>query len=170
MQKNKSLFEFDGKKYMSTKVAADFWELNRSTVAKYCKDKRINAFKDSSGKWCIPIDTIKPLSNDEIHKLLFLTLQLKNNPSLEIDYSTFTFDDSAVENVYQSLVFAKYIKPFSIKDKKRIPYEVVLTEKGINFVMSYKTKNIVSFSELLQKWLPIMISAGQLFVDIHQAS
>ena len=99
----RDLFIFDEKKYMSTKAAGDLWELSPKTVAKYCNSKKIKAFKDSSGKWCIPIDAIKPLTDNEISQLLVLTLQLKNDPELKIDYSVLPTERSGLRKVYDYL-------------------------------------------------------------------
>ena len=156
----------EGKKYVSTKIIAKTWGLTRNTVSDYCKsNKIINKFKDGN-RWYIRTDEIKPLTNEEIHRLLMLTLQLKNNPSLKIDWSTFSFDDSFIEYIYQNLVEQKYIEQFTIRDKKRIPYEVILTQKGLDIAMKYRKGKTNDFSAIVSQWLPIIINVAQLCVAI----
>ena len=85
-----SIIELNGKQYMSAKTAAGIWNLKPSTVSDYCiKGKVCQAIKYLEARWYIPIDAVKPLSNDEIRRFLILTLQLKNNPSLDFSLSDF---------------------------------------------------------------------------------
>lgn len=157
-----------GKKYISSKIASEVWGLSQETVAKYCRKKRIqDCFQGAHRQWFISADTVKPLSDAEIHRLLFLTLQLKNDPALEIDWSTFDFDISLIDLIYSNLVFEGYIKPFEIDDKERIPYSVVLTQKGLETALPRKSgKNDMSYSNAVAQWLPIIIGAAQLLVQM----
>ena len=114
--------ELNGQKYMSTKTAADVWNLKQQTISDYCnKGKVCKAIKYREVRWYIPTDAVRPLSNDEIRRFLMLTLQLKNKPSLEIDWSSFSTEDSVIEPIYRYLVFRELIEPFKISDQKRIP-------------------------------------------------
>ena len=163
-----SIIEINGKKYMDTKTAADCWNLKPKTVAEYCRTNRvIDKFK-TDNKWYIFIDEMKPLSIGEIRKLLILTVQLKNKPTLEIDWSLFSFDDSKIEIIYKNLELQKYINPFDIKNKKRIPYEVVLTEKGLDIVTNHPKSESKSFSIVLREWLPIVIQLAQLSINVYK--
>lgn len=169
------MIDVNGQKYMSTKTAADLWGVKPSTVSEYCRNnKTVNKFKNGRNGWYIQIDEPKPLSQKEIHKLLVLTIQLKDNPSLEIDWSEFTFEDSAedsaIDNVYKNLAALHYIEPYSIEDKKRIPYEVKLTPKGIEIATSFNSSPACDFSVALSQWLPILINAAQLFIQIYQCA
>lgn len=108
-----SIIEYNGKKYMNAKTAADVWGLKSGTVADYCnKGKICGAIKYLEARWYIPVDAVKPLSNDEIRRFLILTLQLKNKPSLEVDWSTFPCEYSSVELVYRYLVFRDMLENF----------------------------------------------------------
>lgn len=165
-----AILNVDGKKYMSTKTAANLWGISTSTVSDYCKNDRIHhKFKNGRMGWYIYIDEIKPLSDNEIHRLLVLSIQLKNNPSLEIDWTTFDFDNSIIDVVYQNLVESGYIQPYNIDDKRRIPYEVILTQKGLEMATSFKHKAIPDYSTSVSQWLPILINAAQLILQIKQA-
>lgn len=164
-----SIIELNGKKYMNTQTAADAWSLKTSTVAKYCKDGKIcNATKYLETRWYIPIDAVKPLSNDEVRRFLILTLQLKNKPSLEIDWSTFSIDEYTINAVYRYLVFQEFIENYNISDNKRIPYEIVLTQKGLELVTSNTKEEIKDFSTAMKAWLPTIIGAAQLIIQVTQ--
>lgn len=164
-----SIIEYNGKKYMNAKTAADVWGLKSGTVADYCnKGKICGAIKYLEARWYIPVDAVKPLSNDEIRRFLILTLQLKNKPSLEVDWSTFPCEYSSVELVYRYLVFRDMLENFDIADKKRIPYEVVLTQKGLGIATSGNNEKIGDFGTTLKEWLPTIISAAQLIAQVAQ--
>jgi hypothetical protein len=164
-----SIIELNGKQYMSAKTAAGIWNLKPSTVSDYCiKGKVCQAIKYLEARWYIPIDAVKPLSNDEIRRFLILTLQLKNNPSLEIDWSVFPIKDPAIDTIYRYLVFREMIEPFKIFDAKRIPYEVVLTQKGLEFATSIKKEKIEDFGTALKEWIPTIIGAAQLIAQVTQ--
>lgn len=166
-----SLIEVDGNKYMSTKTAAELWGLSPRTVSDYCKNNRIHRkFKNGKLGWYIHIDEIKPLTDTEIHRLLVLSIQLKNNPSLTIDWTTFNFDDEAIDAVYQSLYQSGYIHSYSVSDKRRIPYEVILTQKGLEMATAFNKKSIPDFSTVCSQWLPVLINIAQLYMQIKQSS
>lgn len=166
-----SLIEVDGNKYMSTKTAAELWGLSSRTVSGYCKNNRIHRkFKNGKLGWYIHIDEIKPLTDTEIHRLLVLSIQLKNDPSLTIDWTTFNFDDEAIDAVYQSLYQSRYIHSYSVSDKRRIPYEVILTQKGLEMATAFNKKSIPDFSTVCSQWLPVLINIAQLYMQIKQSS
>lgn len=163
-----AILEIGGKKYMSTKTAAQLWDVKTRTVADYCnKGRIIDKFKNGNAGWYISIDEVKPLTTEEIRRLLILTIQLKNKPSLEIDWSLFTFDDSKIELVYKYLAIQEYIERFNIENKKRIPYEVILTEKGIDVITTYTKNQSNSFTTNLQQWMPIVIQLAQLSLQVY---
>ena len=162
-----SILEIDGQRYMSSKAAADLWHVSPKTIAKYCReDKIVNKFKSGSLGWYIRIDEIKPLTTEQVRRLLVLTLQLKNDPSLNIDWSTLDVDVSILDNIYQRLHSQGYIQPFVIGQKQRIPYEVVLTSKGMELATSFKKEKIKDFSTTVTQWVPIIISIAQLYAQI----
>lgn len=164
-----SIIELNGQKYMNTKTAATAWNLKPTTVAEYCKEHKIcNAIKYLEARWYVPVDAVKPLSNEEIRRFLILTLQLKNKPSLEIDWSTFPGDYSSVELIYRYLVFRNMIESFDIQDKKHIPYEVVLTQKGMEIATSGNREKVADFETALKEWLPTIIGAAQLIIQVAQ--
>lgn len=170
--KSNAVWEHDGKKYISSKAISEIWGLSQKTVAKYCREKKIrDCIKGTHQQWYISETTVKPLSDLEIRRLLFLTLQLKNDPTLEIDWSTFDFDPSLIELIYSNLVEEKYLKPFQIENKQRIPYEVILTQKGLETAMPRKVKTAnIAFSETTTQWFSVAIGLAQLAVQIYQVA
>lgn len=163
-----ALLVIDGNNYMSTKTAAKLWNLQPKTVSDYCKNNKIkNKFKNGHFGWYIRTDEIKPLSQEEIRRILILTLQLKNNPAYEIDWSLFEYDESVLDSIYTHLNAHGYIQDFSIEDKKRIPYEVVLTQKGMELATTFRKEKIADFTVTLTQWLPIIIGAAQLYFQIN---
>ena len=128
-----SVIEVDGKRYMNTKSAAQLWSLKQRDVASYCRQGRIKgAFKDTSGKWCVPINSVKPLTDEHIRKILRLTLQLKNNPDQSFDLSTINTDTNNLISAYDYLASIGYLKLFNKDDPpEEIPRKVELTEKGM---------------------------------------
>lgn len=161
--------ELDGKMYMSTKTAAEVWNLKPSTVSEYCKQNKVfKAIKYLGARWYISIDAVKPLSDSDVRRFLVLTIQLKNKPSLEIDWTAFQLDFATIEPIYRYLVYRELIENFGIVDEKRIPYEVVLTQKGLEFATSGKKEKIEDFGSTIKEWLPAIIGAAQLIVQIAQ--
>ncbi len=166
MAKTKPVIEIDGKRYMNTKTAADLWGIKQKTVADYCKTKKIaRAWKVSNKIWYIPVDTIKPLTNTQIHQLLVLTLQLKNKPSLEIDWSVCQVDRSAIKQIYAYLLEQEFIESLPTCSAERIPYEIVLTSKGLDAATKFQDKRIPGFSEALTTWIPIVIDIASLAIQ-----
>lgn len=166
-----ALLVVDGNSYMSTKAAAQLWNLQTKTVSNYCKDGKIkHCFKNGRLGWYIRTDEIKPLSQEDIRRILVLTLQLKNNPAYEIDWTLLDCDRSVLESTYNHLQAQGYICDFSVDDEKRLPYEVVLTQKGMELVTTFKKTKIASFPEALVQWMPIMINVAQLYFQMNQTA
>lgn len=65
-------------------------------------------------------------------------------------------------------MFRELIESFDISDEKRIPYEVVLTQKGLEFATASKKEKIEDFNTALKEWLPKIIGAAQLIVQVTQ--
>ena len=56
--------------YLSTKQAAEIWVISQDTVARLCKEGRINGAIKVGGKWRIPTGTTKPDISSKIKKRL----------------------------------------------------------------------------------------------------
>lgn len=127
MTKQRALIKIGNMTYMSPKLAGDLWGIKYQSVTAACVDGRvIGALRDSSGKFIIPIDAYKPLEKEDIRKLMITTLYLKNRPSTDIGYT----DNEQIVKLFSYLEGIGYIEPFNINSNK-IPYEVVLTDKGM---------------------------------------
>jgi len=127
---------------MTTKEMAKKWGVNEHTVANYCKKDYIPNAKKENGSWNIPENSIKPLSIADIRRLLLVTVKLRNNPSLGCDWSTFDFDKNDLRLIYESLHYRKYIGDISDIDTNRIPYEMEITEKGMELIENIKEENV----------------------------
>ncbi len=164
-----SIIIVENKKYMSAKCAAEIWKLNPSTVRDYCRNKKIpDAFKVSDRNWYIPIDSIKPLSDSEIHKLLVLTLQLKNRPSLEIDWAVLDFDTAVIIPVYTNLYKLGYIELLPKCQPAELPYKIVLTQKGLESATHFRKAHIPAFETVLSTWVPIFFQVAQFTLEIYK--
>ena len=108
--KQRTIFDIDGKTYMSPKGAADKW----NNISR----------RDSTAKWIIPINAQQPIDDEKIRQILISLLCLKNNPNLE------TTDDkmSQIEVVVEYLKKTGFLKD----DDSTNLRDLVLTEKGIH--------------------------------------
>ena len=88
----------------------------------------------------------------------------------KIDLVDNDFDDKAIDVIYQSLYLSGYIHAYSVSNKRRIPYEVILTQKGLEMATAFIKKSIPDFSTACAQWLPVLINAAQLYMQIKQAS
>lgn len=165
---SEGIFEINGEYYMTTRVASKLWGVKPKTVGEYCKDYKVaGAFKNERKKWCIPIRSVRPLSIQEIKQLLVLSLQLKNNPALEIDWAVFPKGTIGIRETYEQLHDRGYLAAFQECDDQKIPYVVVLTQKGMEIATSYSQKDMTqSFADSLATWSKVIIDIGQLVVDI----
>ena len=121
------MLTINGERFVTPGVFADGCGKSTQNITAACKDGRIvGACQDASGNWIIPINAMAPLEIEQIRKLMIISLYLKNKPEHALDYSE--HDD--VVRVYSYLQQTGYINPFN-ENSERIPYEVVLTEKGM---------------------------------------
>ena len=124
--KQRTIFDIDGKTYMSPKGAADKWNnISRQKIVAECvAGKVVGAQRDSTGKWIIPINAHQPIDDEKIRQILISLLCLKNNPNLE------TTD----EKKSQIEVVVEYLKKtgFLEDDDSTNLRKLVLTEKGIH--------------------------------------
>ena len=123
----KKMCEIDGKRYVLPSVFGNAIGWNKQKVTAACADGRIiGASHDTSGSWIIPVDAVKPLEIEQIRLIMITTVYLKNKPTHVIDYS----DHDSILALYKYLEDTEYIEPFDT-NSDRIPYEVVMTEKGL---------------------------------------
>lgn len=136
MRKRRDIIIVDGKEYHSTRLMAEKWEVAKETISGYCREGLVpGAFKDSTNKWFLPGNAPKPPTKSEIRKVLFLSLQLKNAPACAIDYHILGIDPAQLPAVYDYLAALAYIRPPSHRiEPARLPYEVQLTQKGLDLV------------------------------------
>ncbi len=155
-----SIVEVHGKRYMNTYAAAVLWNVSVRTVRDYCLDGKIpGVFKDTSKHWCIPINSIKPLTDWKIKKILFLSLELMNNSTYSIDYQSLGVEPNCLLKLYQYLRNSGFVKPFNEKENPAsLPYRIRLTEKGMHIcrrAVSTKTKKDIL--QIVREWCPIVL-------------
>ncbi|MDR0314709.1 MAG: hypothetical protein LBH71_02015 [Oscillospiraceae bacterium] len=153
---------------MNTKAAAGYWNVRASTVANYCKNGDIPcAYKDHSGKWSLPLESIKPFPKEDIKKVLRLTLQLQNNPNYDIDYLSLGISPEQLPAVYDYLFKLNYIKQIKNILPARLPYEVTLTDRGIGLVTSDSNASHNSadnIGSMIDKWGPLIINLATAII------
>ena len=157
----------NGEVYLNTKGIAEKWGVNPKTVSKYCKENKIkNKFKKGNKGWYIREDEMKPITKKDIRKILFVSQQLRSKPDYKFDDKLFRKNEEILEKTYQHLVFRGYLKPFTIENKMTIPYEVVLTQQGIELLGNFRERHLSDIVSLMKDWLPIIISIAQLYFQI----
>lgn len=130
--KQRTIFDIDGKTYMSPKGAADKWHnISWQKIVAECKaGKVVGACRDSSNKWIIPIDAHQPIDDEKIRKILISLLCIKNKPSIEIEekYNT------------QIMQVIDYLKETGFIENGVSTHlrDLVLTEKGIHLATEGK--------------------------------
>ena len=107
---------------------------------------------------------IKRLSDEELKALWETYFADKTNKVIR--------DKLIVQYIYLTRYVIGRVKvnlppSFSIEDKKRIPYDVVLTQKGMELATTFRKEKIADFTVTLTQWLPIVISAAQLYFQIN---
>ena len=130
----KKMCEINGKRYITPGVFASScgWSAQKMTSA--CKDGRvIGAEKDISNNWLIPIDSPRPLEIEQIRQVMVTSLYLKNRPTHILDYN----DQTNIVALYTYLFNTGYIEPFDT-NSNRIPYDVILTDKGMKLATEGK--------------------------------
>ena len=149
----KDSFEIEGKRYVTTKVMAGFWDVKQGTVADYCKNGLVSgAFKDSSNRWMIPNDARKPPDKNALAQILWLGLQLKNNPAQTADFTGTGVRAENVLELFRYLERLSMVNPgFEKYDADEIPYKVSLTQKGMDFArMASGKQSSVKAKDILQ--------------------
>ncbi len=154
------VIEVDGKRYMDSRAAARLWNISPRTVARYCREQRVpGAFKDSGGRWCIPMDAIRPLTDSTLRDVLILTLHLQANPGYAIDYPGLGINPSELGQAYTHLALLGYIQEFDIATPSpSLPFEVKLTNRGVDLVSGGEIKKTQDIAEVLQRWAPAIAS------------
>lgn len=126
----KQIIEINGKKFASTKAMADLWDISQNRVALACKEKRIiGAEKDSSGRWLIPIEAIKPLEETEIQISLISILVLQNKK------------DRIDQNDWKTLIKYLYLTGYLEEDVENVK-DAVISQKAIILLMSKKKVSV----------------------------
>lgn len=154
--------EINGQRYVTPSVFGKWCGWSQQKITAACEDGRIiGADKDTSDKWIIPVNACKPLEIDTIREVLVTVVYLKNRPDSPLDYS----DHNAIVSLYTYLQHIGYLEPFN-PDSNRIPYEVVLTEKGMKLATEGKSLNLnwLTIGTTVIQVAASLITIGQVFV------
>ena len=123
--KQRTVFDINGKTYMSPAAAADKWPISRQKIVAECKaGKVVGACLDSSNKWIIPIDARQPIDDENIRKILISLLCLKNKPST----GSINVEAVKVNEVIDYLKETGYLEKTDACNLN----DLVLTEKGMH--------------------------------------
>lgn len=128
--------EHEGKRYANTNTFETVWGIRANVIAKYCLAGLLPDAIKIGYYWYIPIDSIKPLPADQIRQILILTLQLKNTPWHPINYSHMDMQIEDLVKAYNYLVKIEYLHPFDGIPNEKVPYEVELTQKGMELAIN----------------------------------
>ena len=137
---------------MDTKIAAKRWGVTAGTVAKYCAAGLVPGAVKIKKVWKIPYNSIKPLTLDNIVKLLRLVNTLKHYPNLDIDYDHTGLSDANIVKVFQYLVSIGMIQQFDLKEpSEKIPYILKLTQRGLDIIENTENNKISLDNETIIK-------------------
>jgi|GEM_PF-881605 hypothetical protein len=160
------MIEIHGNKYGDTSDFAKSWNLSKGTISKYCNEGKIPGAQQIKRRWHIPENAIKPLTESEIKKVLILTLKLKNNPKDKIDFSTIDVKPKDIDIMYKYLENLNYIMPIEGIPTKRLPYDVIVSDKGfILLESSVKQANSkADNTKYIADWVKVILSAASSIV------
>lgn len=163
------IIEVNGEKYANTKIMAQLWNVTTQCVRDYCKQEKISGIiRIGKNRIFVPINSRKPLQEKQTKRLLFLVLQLKNNPNFEIDWNALELAQDEIYEAYKILEQSGYVKYFEKDEKKpesEIPYIVELTEKGMQSALSHKEKKEINWTEFFVSIIPCVFELGVQYVS-----
>lgn len=158
--KQKALVDINGRTYMSPSAAHDKWkDLSRQKIVAECnKGKVIGACLDSSGKWIIPVDTQKPILDENIRLLLVSILCIKNKPNNNIE----SLKKEQLSFALEYLKETGYIEAWNEGNEIDLT-SIVITDKGMELATSGKKTSInwVNASVTLIQVVGSIASIGQ---------
>lgn len=145
------------------------WNVSQQDVRYHCNKEKIpGVIRVGKNRIYIPINSKKPLTESQIKRLLFLVLQLKNNPKFEIDWNALELKQNEVYETYKTLEQLGYVKHFETKGKMSdsdIPYIAELTEKGMEFTFSQNKKKQIDWKGLFISIVPCVFELGVQYVS-----
>lgn len=128
---------------IDTKIAAERWNVKPGTVAKYCKDGLIPGALKVNNTWKIPSDSIKPLSQDDVAKILRLVNTLKHYRDIEVDNDAAGLADKNVLRIFRYLVDIGMIQSFDAEiPTESLPYKLYLTQRGLELITQSAKKKV----------------------------
>lgn len=146
---------------MTVKDFAEKYNLSQATVRKYCNQKVIDGAKKVKGKWIIPDDAIKPLTEKQMRQMLLSLLMYKNNPAAGFDFTPADCNERDVSKYFKYLSNRNLILGFKADEGDKVPMNVYVSNKGLDFLFNSKDKKKWSevIKQLGKELLPVVIKA-----------
>ncbi len=136
---------------MTVQEFAEEYNLTQATVYKYCKHGKIDGAKKVAGKWIIPDDAIKPLTKKQMRQMLLSLLMYKNNPAAGFDFTLADCNERDISKYLQYLSNRNLILGFKADEGDKVPMNVYVSNKGLDFLFNCKDK---------KKWSEVIIQLG----------
>jgi len=130
----------DGMRFYETRIVAEKWCINRRTVSSYCRSGKLGLCVKEKGKWYISEQEIKPLSDKQIYEMLKIIIILKNDPARRFDFSLAEIKEKDMKSIFRWLQRNGYIFDYYDIPLSRLPYDVMLTEKGLKLLFDKRIK------------------------------
>jgi hypothetical protein len=146
---------------MTVKEYAERYHLTQATVCKYCKHEMIDGAKKIDGKWRIPDDAIRPLTEKQMRRMLVSLLMYKNNPATGFDFSQANCNERDILKYLKYLSNRNLILGFKEEEGGQMPMNVYVSNKGLDLLFNSTDKKKWSdvIKELGRELLPVVIKA-----------
>lgn len=169
MDMKSQVFDFDGKTFMTSKAASDRWDLPVNEVRDAClAGKCPGAFKDSSKKWCIPVDCVKPYSDAEIKAILTVSVILKNDSRLAPNVVFSEKERIKARKDYEYLMLTDYIQDAEILDESLFLRSAVLMKKGLEIILKPSSQTDFNVAETIKAWGPTALKFAAVLFEIFK--
>ena len=161
------IFDFEGKTFMTSRAASDRWDLTMNEVRDACiAGKCPGAFKDSSKKWCIPVDCVKPYSDAEIKAILTVSVILKNDSRLAPNIVFSEKERIKARNDYEYLMLTDYIQETEIIDESLFLRSALLTKKGLELILKPNRQKDFNIAETIKDWGPTALKFAVVLIEM----
>lgn len=146
---------------MTVQEYAKKYKLSQATVRKYCKQEMIDGAEKIDGKWSIPNDAIRPLTEKQMRRMLVSLLMYKNNSAVGFDFSLADCNERDISKYLKYLSNRNLILGFKEEEGDQMPMNVYVSNKGLDFLFNNTDKKKWSdvIKELGKELLPVVIKA-----------
>lgn len=163
------IFDFEGKTFTTSRAASDRWDLTMNEVRDAClAGKCPGAFKDSSKKWCIPADCVKPYSDAEIKAILTVSVMLKNDNRIAPNIVFSEKERIKARKDYEYLMLTDYIQEAEILDESLFLRSAVLTKKGLELILKPSSRTDFNIAETIKDWGPTALKFAAILIEMFK--